>query len=192
MATTVDPFSAIDDNEVDAESPITESLMTRMRDNSYWIDPASTRTTATSNTLVLTPDQTAGTTQWQEIGDLGVIDGTKGTITAFTTSFTTITTLQTGYLFFDFHFYNTNTASASVKVDLSDDTFVSSYMNSGSGTNTGVASGTIPASSIDVAVITNSGGGDVRLQMQRNSGTDILGIRLSSGSITAGLNWMIL
>lgn len=191
MATTVSSFSAIDDNEVDAESPITESLMTRMRDNSYWIDPASTRTTATSNTLVLTPNQTAGTTQWQEIGDIA-INGTKGTITAFTAFFTTITTLQTGYLFFDFHFYNTHTASASVKVDLSDDTFVSSYKNSGSGTNAGVASGTIPASSIDVAVITDSGGGDVRLQMQRNSGTDILGIRLSSGSITAGLNWMIL
>lgn len=77
MATTVANFSAIDDTEVDADSPITETLVTRLRDNSYWIDPATTRTTATSNTLVLTPNQTAGTTQWQEVSSLAGIDSTN-------------------------------------------------------------------------------------------------------------------
>ena len=35
MAETLGPWAAIDDTEVDAESPITESLMTRLRDSHY-------------------------------------------------------------------------------------------------------------------------------------------------------------
>ena len=60
MATTVGGFSAIDDTEVDAESPITETLITRLRDNSYWIDAGTRRTGETSTTKVLTPDGSGG------------------------------------------------------------------------------------------------------------------------------------
>lgn len=101
--------------------------MTRLRDNSYWIDPASTRTSATSNTLVLTPDTTAGTTQWQEIGSL--LDKTKGIVTAMPQAYTTLTSLSAGLLFFNYHqtFGTDGSSAGSLKIDLSDDSFVSSY-----------------------------------------------------------------
>jgi len=60
MATTVGAFSAIDDTEVDAESPITESLVTRLRDNSYWIIEGTSKTTSTDTTKVLKPDGSGG------------------------------------------------------------------------------------------------------------------------------------
>ena len=60
MATTVGSFSAIDDSEVDAESPITETLITRLRDNSYWIDAGTRKTTETDSTKVLKPDGSGG------------------------------------------------------------------------------------------------------------------------------------
>ena len=49
MATTVGAFTAIDDTEVDAESPITESLATRLRDNAYWLIEGTTLTTETAS-----------------------------------------------------------------------------------------------------------------------------------------------
>ena len=60
MATTIGSFSAIDDTEVDAESPITETLITRLRDNSYWIDAGTRKTTETDSTKVLKPDGSGG------------------------------------------------------------------------------------------------------------------------------------
>jgi len=136
MATTVGNFSAIDDTEVDAESPITETLVTRLRDNSYWIDPATTRTTATSNTLVLTPNQTAGTTQWQEVGDIAGVDGTKGSGTASVLIGTpTQVAIVTGK---KIHItFSDATDTGVVIVDASDDTYVATGSNNGSGTLTG-------------------------------------------------------
>lgn len=151
MGTTVASFSAIDDTEVDAESPITESLVTRLRDNSYWIDPATTRTSATSNTLVLTPNQTAGTTQWQEISTLAGADGTKGTISTTTMlmTWTTLTTKTDGIL--DFTYSSSSSVSglvqAYIKVDLSDDTFISRDVESGAGAGETIRSGTITTGS---------------------------------------------
>jgi hypothetical protein len=143
MATTVSSFSAIDDTEVDADSPVTESLMTRMRDNSYWIDPASTRTTATSNTLVLTPNQSAGTTQWQEITTLGSLDGTKGAGTWSTSSGApTQIAIQTDKLLVintGFTQSSVESINGNVVIDASDDTFAQQSSNaSGTGTLTGV------------------------------------------------------
>lgn len=142
MATTVSSFSPIDDNEVDAESPITESLMTRMRDNSYWIDPASTRTTATSNTLVLTPDATAGTTQWQEVGDLGFIDGTKGAGTWATSSGSpTQIAIQTNkklVISTGFTVAGVESINGAFIIDAADDTYAQHSSNgAGTGTLTG-------------------------------------------------------
>ena len=77
MATTIGSFSAIDDTEVDAESPITETLVTRLRDNSYWIDAGTRKTTQTSQTKVLVPDGSGGVA-WVEANTVAGIDGTKG------------------------------------------------------------------------------------------------------------------
>lgn len=185
MATTVANFSAIDDTEVDADSPITETLVTRLRDNSYWIDPASTRTSATSNTLVLTPNQTAGTTQWQEASDVFGIDGTKGTISAtINTTYQTITSKTSGLLKLDFHSVidGSNRASFSLVVDLSDDTFVSSYQYDDAGTTQGgVFSGTITTGQA-VATIISSGGSQININVRRDSGN------LQIASASSGIN----
>jgi hypothetical protein len=170
MATTVANFSAIDDTEVDAESPITETLVTRLRDNSYWIDPATTRTTATSNTLVLTPNQTAGTTQWQEAADVFGLDGTKGTISAtLTTSWVTLTTKTSGIMNFNYeqYFAGDGYSSGHINVDLSDDTFVSSYNVDDN--VVGVYSGTITTGS-DVGECKNVSAAQGSLQFRRDSG----------------------
>jgi hypothetical protein len=191
MATTVSSFSAIDDNEVDTESPITESLMTRLRDNSYWIDPASTRTSATSNTLVLTPDTTAGTTQWQEISDLDVIDGTSGTLaTSTSTSWATITSATSGYLILDYTFENSNSHRSwgNIKVNLSDDSFVANYSTSAT-SNGGVFSGTITTSS-NVGYIMNSSGSDVLFTFRRDSGN--LQWKSTIAISGMGASWIIL
>ena len=72
-------FRSIDDSEVDAESPITETLVTRLRDNSYWIDAGTRETTQTSTTKVLTPNGSGGVA-WVEVATIADpgIDGTKG------------------------------------------------------------------------------------------------------------------
>ena len=81
MATTVGGFSAIDDTEVDAESPITETLITRLRDNSYWIDAGTRRTGETSTTKVLTPDGSGGVA-WVEVAGLAGVNGSSDRSTA--------------------------------------------------------------------------------------------------------------
>lgn len=80
MATTVSAFSAIDDTEVDAESPITESLMTRMRDNSYWIIEGTNKTTETTTGKFLEPDGSNGV-RWTTVDSSTILDGTKGVFT---------------------------------------------------------------------------------------------------------------
>jgi len=128
MATTVSNFSAIDDTEVDAESPITETLVTRLRDNSYWIDPATTRTTATSNTLVLTPNATAGTTQWQEVSTIAGLDGTKGVAPSLTASYQVLVSKTSDKLLKVE--YDVDTCVSFI-IDTSDDTYVGNDGNSG-------------------------------------------------------------
>ena len=78
MAVTIGNFTAINDSEVDAESPITESLMTRLRDNAYWVNAGTTKTTETTATKYLKPDGSGGVS-WGDTSSLGV-DGTKGVV----------------------------------------------------------------------------------------------------------------
>ena len=119
MATTVGNFSAIDDSEVDAESPITETLVTRLRDNSYWIDAGTRQTTQTSTTRVLTPDGSGGVA-WVEANTIAGVDGTKGGIqpvSASSGSPDQITIQNNKKLFI---YLNTDAICA---IDASDDTF---------------------------------------------------------------------
>ena len=76
MAVTVGSWASIDDTEIDAESPITESLMVRNRDNSYWIDAGTRKTTQTSQTKVLVPDGSGGV-EWVEVATLSAINGSS-------------------------------------------------------------------------------------------------------------------
>ena len=76
MATTVSNFSAIDDDEVSAERPITESLMTRLRDNAYWVNEGTTQTSEGTADMLLQTDG-AGGVEWIAKSGVGV-DGTKG------------------------------------------------------------------------------------------------------------------
>lgn len=77
MATTVGNFTAIDDSEVDAESPITESLVTRLRDNAYWVNEGTTQTSQGTGDKLLQTDGSGGV-EWVDKDDVGGIEGTKG------------------------------------------------------------------------------------------------------------------
>lgn len=133
MATTVGSFSAIDDTEVDAESPITETLVTRLRDNSYWIDAGTRQTTQTSTTRVLTPDG-AGGVQWVEIAGIAPgVDGTKGGGSLSTSSSSPSQIAEVSGAFLTVQFCNTISAgvAAVLVIDQSDDTYtLVSYDNS--------------------------------------------------------------
>jgi len=96
MAVTVGSWTAIDDTEVDVDSPITESLMKRNRDNSYWIDAGTRQTTQTNTSKLLTPDG-AGGVQWVDASTVSQINGTKGQGTMPTTSGSPlVVAIQTG------------------------------------------------------------------------------------------------
>jgi hypothetical protein len=86
MAFTLGALTEIDDTAVDAESPITESLMTSLRDNAYWIVAGTTQTTETTAGKVLETTGGAGDMQWTAATSLNTIDGTKGFGTIGTSS----------------------------------------------------------------------------------------------------------
>jgi hypothetical protein len=77
MAFTLGALTEIDDTAVDAESPITESLMTSLRDNPYWIVAGTTQTTESTANKVLETSG-SGDMQWTDATSLNTIDGTKG------------------------------------------------------------------------------------------------------------------
>jgi hypothetical protein len=187
MATTVGSFSAIDDTEIDAESPITETLMTRMRDNSYWIDAGTKQTTQTSTTKVLTPDGSGGV-QWVEVNNIAGVDGTKGVLTLSAT-YQTITSLTSGILFINssLHDGNGNQANyklytSSIIVDLSDDTFSASGSSSFAIATTkdnDAATGTITSSDISIVI---------DITMRRSSGN----LQIKTSSAAHVMSWAIL
>lgn len=179
MATTVGSFSAIDDTEVDAESPITETLMTRMRDNSYWIDAGTRQTTQTSTTKVLTPDGSGGVS-WVEIDTIGGVDGTKGTL-SITTSDLTVTSATDGILKIDVQQRRVDSGSStlanvttSIVIDLSDDTYAST--SGGCDQNSyaiasGVFSGTLSGTYAQIGYSSDDNGAMAgQLQMRRSGG----------------------
>lgn len=191
MATTVAAFSAIDDTEVDAESPITESLMKRMRDNSYWVIQGTTKTTSTDTTKVLKPDGSNGVT-W---GDAGVL-GTKGLVTSVTTTYTTLTSLTSGILKIDYcqGSGSDGRVNGSLIIDLSDDSFVAGQ-ESATSTGTGLAS-----SSYSGTITTGNQVGllwspvpalNIQFLFRRNSGN--LQHSINSGTVSnVNFTWVIL
>ena len=123
MATTIASFSAIDDTAIDAESPIVESMVKQMRDNSYWIDAGTRKTTQTSQTKVLVPDGTGGI-QWVEGATvLGAV--THGLDSpSVSTTWVTITGGTNGLLRIDVEYsFSTNESNIRAWVDLSNDSF---------------------------------------------------------------------
>ena len=85
MAFTLGALTEIDDTAVDAESPITESLMTSLRDNAYWIVAGTTQTTETTAGKLLETTGGAGDMQWTAKTTIAV-DKTKGGGVTGTTS----------------------------------------------------------------------------------------------------------
>jgi len=192
MATTVGSFSAIDDTEVDAESPITETLVTRLRDNSYWIDAGTRKTTQTSQTKVIVPDGSGGV-EWVELSTITGA-GSKGTVETLTmsTTWTTITTKTNGMFSADFYAPNSSATASyegSFIIDLSDDSFQRLSKIEGSPALGLIGSGTITTGQTISAMY--SGTTPINFEMRRDSGN--LQYRASSGS--AGrmyLSWVIL
>jgi hypothetical protein len=78
---TIGNFTDIEDDEVDAESPITESLVTRLRDNAYWVNAGTTKTSESGANKFLETDGSGGV-QWTDTTEIGA-DGTKGTSATF-------------------------------------------------------------------------------------------------------------
>ena len=183
MATTIGSFSAIDDSEVDAESPITETLITRLRDNSYWIDAGTRKTTQTSQTKVLVPDGSGGA-EWVELSTITGA-GDKGLFTSISTTWVTITSATSGLLRLDVEYsQSTNNSNIRSWVDLSDDSFVSVSRDETHPPATNY-SGTITTGSTLGIVSTYN------FELRRNSGN--MQYRLSLGSIATGfgLIWAI-
>ena len=79
MAVTVGDFTAIDDSQIDAESPITESLVTALRDNAYWVNAGTQKTSETTANKLL---RTSGSNdlEWVNQDDVGGVEGTKGAL----------------------------------------------------------------------------------------------------------------
>lgn len=79
MAQTRTPYLIIDDDEIDAESPITESLMTRLRDQWYGAlaDPASA---GPASDRVALPERAKDSSVSPIVGQAVVTDGLGGFI----------------------------------------------------------------------------------------------------------------
>jgi|14_taG_2_1085336.scaffolds.fasta_scaffold03131_3 hypothetical protein len=123
MATTVGNFTAIDDSEVDAESPITESLVTRLRDNAYWVNEGTTQTSQGTGDKLLQTDGTGGV-EWIDKDTIGV-DGTKGNFDPASTSSITPdqVAIVSNRLLHIYSSSGTALASGFGVIDSSDDTF---------------------------------------------------------------------
>lgn len=138
MATTVGAFSAIDDSEVDADSPITETLITRLRDNSYYIDEGTNLTAETTTGQFLEPNGSGGV-RWGTVNSNNVLDKTKG-VGTFTNTAATIAKISDKILVINVFFASAN--AANITIDTSNDTYVAagftgSYGDTGSGTLSG-------------------------------------------------------
>jgi hypothetical protein len=138
MATTVGNFTAIDDTEVDAESPITESLVTRLRDNAYWVNEGTTQTSEGTGDKLLQTDG-AGGVEWIGKDTVGV-DGTKGSGSGGSTA-GTIAILTDKILLINFvideSIVGNELGAGGAIIDSSDDTYAGQV---GTGTVTGTSS----------------------------------------------------
>jgi hypothetical protein len=173
MPVTVSNFSAIDDTETDVDSPVTESLVARLRDNAYWVLEGTTKTVSASAGEYLEADGSGGV-RWSTPT---TIDGTKGTISHggdLSTTYITITANTTGILKFDYavNVSNGYRVSGSITVDLSDDSFVANgtyYDPASFGVGSSVFSGTITTAN-QVGYTLSSVGVVSQLTFRRASG----------------------
>ena len=149
MAATIGNFADIDDTAVDAESPITESLMTQLRDNAYWIDSSFTKSDQGSADYLLETDGSGGV-QWITKDSVSGIDGTKDAeddITISSSSPVQIAILSNKILhLFVTGWYSTASESGlcNIIIDSSDDTWVHSRLFVGNSSS--ASSGTITSS----------------------------------------------
>ena len=155
MAFTLGALTDIDDTAVDAESPITESLMTSLRDNAYWIVAGTTQTTETTAGKLLETSG-SGDMQWtakttiavdktKGAGALGASSGSPTVIAIVSDKIIRIS--MTGYVISTYataHYYE-------IHVDASDDTYsgVGFYHERTTGGTTTV-SGTMTGSFVNV------------------------------------------
>ncbi len=185
MAVTIGNWAEIDDTEIDAESPITESLMVRNRDNSYWIDAGTRKTTQTSTTKVLTPDGSGGVA-WVELSSIGggseaggssAISTSWSSITSSTSGSLTISSIQRGG--------NGDTTTITV-VNLSNMSFYSSSEYNGpAGSN--FYSGTLSGTESAIGTAKSGTSLDLGLVMRVSSGT--VQIRIAAGTIGLGFSY---
>lgn len=157
MAVTIGNFTAINDAEVDAESPITESLVTRLRDNAYWINAGTNKTSESTANKFLETDGSGGV-QWTATSTIGV-SGTKGYVeTASTASGSPDQiAIVTDKILMIFLTGGTTIISSLGFVDASDDTFAGRGQDISSTAGfTGTADGTWRS----FMPINSSGGGD--------------------------------
>jgi hypothetical protein len=141
MAVTIGNFAAINDSEVDAESPLTESLVTRLRDNAYWVNEGTNKTTETTATKYLKPDGSGGI-EWGDTSSLGV-DGTKGS-TALSVTPATSVAIQTDRILLVYGIGDSSAHGQMCIIDSSDDTYKGIGYNSG--TTVVVTTGTLSGS----------------------------------------------
>jgi hypothetical protein len=178
MGTTVGNFTAIDDTEVDAESPITESLITRLRDNAYWVNEGTTQTSQGTGDKLLQTDG-AGGVEWIDKSTVG-IDGTKGSGTLGSGSGApTVIAIVAGKILHIIIQVGTGAVTStniSSFIDATDDTFVSTQENATT------ASGTLTGSFANL-------GGNTIFQARKN-GTDYEFYENTTGSYTYIYLWI--
>ena len=167
---TIGNFTDIEDDEVDAESPITESLATRWRDNAYWVGETEQKTSEMNADRFLKPDGSGGL-EWGNTDTLGV-DKTKGSglASSFSGTPTAIAEIENRMLVVIVNGLESGTNGnyqVQITIDQSDDSYSAvSFCNVNSGNdeiNSG--NGTLTGSFTNVGTTT----GDVQF---RKNGTD--------------------
>jgi hypothetical protein len=163
MAFTLGALTEIDDTAVDAESPITESLMTSLRDNAYWIVAGTTQTTETTTGKLLETTGGAGDMQWTAKTTIAV-DKTKGSGTMGTTSGapTQIAEVSGKALLITVTALNTN-LTLSMIIDQSDLTYSNVYGSGTYGSQSGTLTGSFVSMMGAVAIYARATGGNIEL-----------------------------
>lgn len=154
MAVTIGVFADINDSEVDAESPMTESLWKRARDNAYWIDSNYTKADQGSSGYFLETDGSGGV-QWTLTSTLGV-NGTKGqgTLGSSPGSPTQIAEIANRFLMVTAQVRGATAndrMSLTLYIDQSDSTYSGVYDDTdGSSSTAGSINGTLTGSFVDI------------------------------------------
>ncbi len=184
MATTVGNFTAIDDTEVDAESPITESLMTRLRDNAYWVNEGTTQTTSTDDTTYLRPDGSGGV-EWADTSDIANSPSYTGAGIATSSGSPTQISVDTSrVLVCDIFLRPSPGASYKLIIDGTDDSYIflgGTQVSSSSGTLTGsfvnlLVSGDVGADSGSFGVRVTGGNYELYETLDQTGGSDPFGM----------------